>query len=507
MFRKWCRERKLNNGSNLSHVLMDGGVLSVPFDTLDEFYDRYVESVKSGEKVFVVEQKTELYNFFIDIDYKDDRALTVEEVEDVCRIICDKVKNLGGKDALVSVAPPKEAGSKIKTGVHINWPGFVVNQKSAIAVREHVLIALVTAKGGVDWDKVIDQSVYGEIKKDGRKRSRGSGFRMPWSHKIGKHDACEGKGCDECSKGRTTQVAYLPLFRYRQGPVFSMLERVDPQPNVDVLKMATVRTDATTAVVVDSPNRAAREGTFEEMEEVLAGEEITDLEIHDALERKIQTIPGQENATVKKVIKIEDTYLIASDSKYCFNIGRDHGSNHVYFVASNGGLRQKCHCKCETMVGRRVGFCKEFSTEPTVIAWSESLYAKLWPDGLKPQERLEKKKQEVAVDRETKKNVEGIINQFAGHQNTKVTRMQKKGKVWLVFTNTQYCAIRGTNHEAMMQFAIERGSGGSAYVRQDCECARDKKMRSRATKIRLDHGNGNEAYARLFRSSEKNRIM
>jgi len=49
---------------------MDGGVLSIPFDKLREFYDVYVQSVLKGEQVFVVEQKTETYNFFVDIDYQ-----------------------------------------------------------------------------------------------------------------------------------------------------------------------------------------------------------------------------------------------------------------------------------------------------------------------------------------------------------------------------------------------------------------------------------------------------
>ena len=164
MFRAWCRKEKFNNGKALSHVLMDGGCLSVPYNRLGDFYEKYVEAVRSGdEKVFVVEQKTERYNFFVDIDYKDVRALTIEEIEDIARIICDKVGSLGGKDALVSVAPPKGLPSgDVKTGIHINFPGFVVNQPSALAAREHVIVALSTAKGSdVDWEKVVDQAVYG----------------------------------------------------------------------------------------------------------------------------------------------------------------------------------------------------------------------------------------------------------------------------------------------------------------------------------------------------------
>ena len=69
MFRAWCRKEKFNNGKALSHVLMDGGCLSVPYNRLEDFYEKYVEAVRSGdEKVFVVEQKTERYNFFVDIE-------------------------------------------------------------------------------------------------------------------------------------------------------------------------------------------------------------------------------------------------------------------------------------------------------------------------------------------------------------------------------------------------------------------------------------------------------
>ena len=52
----------------------------------------------------------------------------IEEIKDICKIICDKVKRHGGKECLVSVSPPKSAGDLMKTGVHLNWPGFVVDQ-------------------------------------------------------------------------------------------------------------------------------------------------------------------------------------------------------------------------------------------------------------------------------------------------------------------------------------------------------------------------------------------
>jgi len=72
MFKQWCKEQGFLMDSNVSHVLMDGGVLSVPFDRLNDFYEKCVEAIIYGEKIFVVEQKTENYNFFVDLDYKDE---------------------------------------------------------------------------------------------------------------------------------------------------------------------------------------------------------------------------------------------------------------------------------------------------------------------------------------------------------------------------------------------------------------------------------------------------
>jgi hypothetical protein len=118
MFKSWCASQKFNNASNLSHVLLDGGKLSVPFDKLDNFYEKYVEAVKRGDRLYVVEQKTENYNFFVDIDYKNSEALNLDEIKDICKIICDKVKRHGGRDCIISVAPPKPHGDLIKTGIH-----------------------------------------------------------------------------------------------------------------------------------------------------------------------------------------------------------------------------------------------------------------------------------------------------------------------------------------------------------------------------------------------------
>ena len=58
-------------------------------------------------------------------------------------------------------------------------------------------------------------------------------------------------------------------------------------------------------------------------------------------EQQIQTVvPHHSNTKVKKIK--EDTGAICTDGLWCANIGREHQSNHVYFVVRRGCLIQKC---------------------------------------------------------------------------------------------------------------------------------------------------------------------
>jgi hypothetical protein len=352
MFKLWCKDQGFANNSDLSHVLMDGGVLSVPFDRLNDFYEKCVESYISGEKIYVVEQKTENYNFFMDLDYKDDDELTFEQIKSICKVICDKVSKFGGKDALISVAEPKTIGNLIKTGIHINWPGFVVNRSSALTLRDHVINTLNLAYGSRDWKDIVDISVYGNSSRN----TKGSGFRMPWSHKRAKHEACTGQGCEKCNNtGKETQSEYLPVFVYKHGPL-SMLQKTEQKPSVEMLHMATLRTQGTDPVLIEG---AREENTFTNAQ---TKDEFKNQEAVLLVEAFIRKhMEGQSTASVTKMYKHKNQFLVSTTSKYCENLRRAHSSNHIWFHISGDTIAQKCFCNCETMKGRFYGFCKDFS--------------------------------------------------------------------------------------------------------------------------------------------------
>ena len=186
-----------------THVLMDGGILCVPPEETRDFYQACIDLINLGTKLYVVEQKTEVFKFFVDLDYKAKEKLSDDDLLQFCSIIHECVGE--GRCLIAKARPRPIADGLIKSGVHIHWPDVTVTRTQALNLRTKIIANL----GDGPWDTVIDASVYG-----------GSGLRMLWSHK------------------KPTGDPYLP-WRQLGGPEFSK------EPNVDVMELFAVRTDET----------------------------------------------------------------------------------------------------------------------------------------------------------------------------------------------------------------------------------------------------------------------
>lgn len=287
-----------------THLLMDGGILHVPHEEADEFFRTYVQEVLAGNKIYVVEQKTEKFRFFVDLDYKASEKLSEENIENICK----RIHSVVGKGrCCVARARPRPCAEGVKTGVHVHWPDVIVSKGEALALRTRILLALDDAQPNLEWSKIIDASVYG-----------GSGLRMLWSHK------------------KPTGDPYLP-WKTLSGEVFSK----DPDPGI--LELFSIR------AYVDASDPA-----FE-----LGAEESEPIEQY--IREKFE---GQEDARVKRVIRHElNSWYIQSTSRYCERIGGRHKSNHVWFNVRKGYVMvQKCFDEeCKEFSGR------EHNLPPSII--------------------------------------------------------------------------------------------------------------------------------------------
>ena len=264
-----------------THVLMSGGILYVPPEETQDFYREYIQAINLGTKLYVVEQKTDLFKFFVDLDYKAPEKLTDEDLVQFCSIIHKALET--SSQCVIARARPRPVGEGlIKSGVHIHWPNLTVSRTQAMNLRTKIVTSL-TSDFPFDWDKVIDASVYG-----------GSGLRMLWSHK------------------KPTGDPYVP-WRSLEGREFSKA------PDGDTLALFAIRTD----------------------EEVPHTEVLGNMgPLEDFVQKYME---GQSRARVKKVQRHEHNgWFVQTDSKFCERIRTEHKSNHVWFSIHSGRISQRC---------------------------------------------------------------------------------------------------------------------------------------------------------------------
>jgi len=287
---------------------MNGGQLYVPDKDNEAFWRAYLADLASGQKLYIVEQKTEQFRFFVDIDYRAENPLADDDVISLAHKIYDAVAE-GGR-CFISRAPPREEKGLVKSGIHIHWPDLVVGRNDAMALRTQILMQLEEDH----WAETIDASVY-----------RGAGLRCLWSMK------------------KDVKGAYVPWRSVPDGRV------LNAAPCLDALRLFSVRT---TGGEAGRPKMASL---------------TTD---SSRLETFIQNnIEGQENARVRAVRRTKKGegrgMYVETDSKWCERIKGSHKSNHVWFYINGGNIVQKClNEECLEFSGREHFLPPSISNEP-----------------------------------------------------------------------------------------------------------------------------------------------
>jgi hypothetical protein len=285
------------------------------------------------------------------------------------------------------------------------------------------------------WNQIIDCSVYG----DSKKRTKGSGFRIPWSYKKGKHLACGGQGCSGCDdNGKVTELPYVPVFKYVYGPVLCLMNTVsqENEPSIDTLKMSIIRTgDTNVKAVRPLDGKKREEGSFTQTQ---MKDEFDNSEAIAHLETFIRkNLEGQEDARITKVFTHKNHFLVSSSSKYCENIGRSHNSNHIWFHVVGDVIIQKCFCTCETVIGRKNGFCADFRGEQNQLP--ASLVSKLYPNAGPPKRSITPPiKQKLTID-----DAIPVLNEFINKniQAMDITNLSKKKGKYIATTTVPECEL------------------------------------------------------------------
>ena len=321
-------------GSNVpaTHLLMNGGRLTVPDDHSGTFLNIYFNAILRGEKLSIVELKTPLFRLFFDIDARIPCG-AMTDFRPIFAELCDAVHDFWvlneGAKMIVCSAPSKEHpddtkyGNHTKLGFHIYFPSISVNAPIALAFRDTLLQRLESVFPNFclnEWNDVIDQSVFKQ-----------SGLRAVYS--------CKGAHEDR---------AYVPLLYKDHGAGLTMVqETLTPQDKRAFVHECSIRTFNTVLTpCAGGQDTIADQPGVHKVGGIVTGRSVA-LDVYaDVLPKVKEALPKQyENSRFVGIFKADHAVMLRSSSRYCQNVGREHRTSTVYFCVTRRGVCQKCYCR------------------------------------------------------------------------------------------------------------------------------------------------------------------
>lgn len=319
-----------------THVFLDGGKARIPPSAIPSFFKLYTECIKSGVTQYTVERiQTDRFRMFVDLDLQpqiDHRQIA----ELVTKVVSDVLLE---NDQSSSVVACMKRSDETKGGLHLIWEHVLVNADIARMVRKEAINRLVEAEGSIDWPNVYDETVY-----------RGTGLRVIMSMK--KPGAPEGSEYVPCAL-LDCNGAFVQDQVRMDPDLLSWVQRCSVQAPIELSKDVIDLTSSSTSMSQPSKGSSSNRGNYTSSAPDLTTDQENEL---------IDCIPIQyQPCRVTHIHQCGNMYLLATTSRFCANLGRDHNSNHVYFVVNDKGVHQRCHCACNTTSGRRKGLCADFS--------------------------------------------------------------------------------------------------------------------------------------------------
>ena len=308
-FKKECEQmgwwfRSKPEGVPITHTLMDGsGVLVVPLQQRARFYEICMQCLSKREKLFMVEQtkSSDRFRMFLDVDYlttEDQGAVTDETIKRWAMHLYEAFPSLG--PVLVSTCTRKQ-DRNFKNGIHLSWPQVTVTYGSAMNIYKRVMMEMKNFDDSVQWDSVLDKSVFK------------TGLRTIWAWKIKREN-------------KEMVVPYVPRFEVNKD---GLTEISQSKPTASMLERFSILPHG------NEPNHFAGDDT------IISGASVDD----EFVTWIKQVYPKHNISKVEKVIPKKTHWVITTTCKYCEFIGKEHQSNHIWFLVDKESqtIMSKCH--------------------------------------------------------------------------------------------------------------------------------------------------------------------
>jgi hypothetical protein len=389
LFKKECFITKTKNiNKEITHVLLSGGKVSIPFDLQDEFLKIQASIIDLGNQgnLYFSEMKTDVYRYMIDYDFQDEVTITPQKIIDIGKKIQsvlsfflspyqDSYKNR----VIVCCNDAKEKmtdnGEIIyKNGIHFIWPDvFVTNELSMMlrsALVQHFENEGYKRPEYNTWEDIFDLAIY-----------KHAGLRIIGNNKAKKCEECKGKGNDNdciCSG----------IGKFDDGRPYKLLTVIDLNGNIldkeqekleydthELLKQTIIRSDKKLPNIKinkfpewfdteilkthcdERQKKKAKRRKIKEGDNII---EVKTSKIKSKVPRTDQkyidldnylkyAFKNDEHYSDFEIINLYTTkdkkksYIVQANLSYCHNVKREHNSNHIYFIINGRDILQKCH--------------------------------------------------------------------------------------------------------------------------------------------------------------------
>ena len=388
-----CYVKRGDDDQSYTHLLLSGGKLRIDSDKTHDFLKLYSQYLDSKQKLYVIEMKTPIFSFILDLDFFQHIPLNAEIIKNYIETIQKSIWNI-----VISTHTQNEARvvccmtenkkimkndeQFIKTGIHLYWPNIYTTTEIALMLR-NVIIDKLSLQFGErheqnPWSDVIDKTVLER-----------NGLRMIGSRKLSSCSFCKTSNIDRSSckmcygTGKIDEGrAYYP-FMIIDGKGREMKQCLLKlkKNTMKTMEETSIRTEYTQLPKVFDNNIPERYKSkvksskqIEQHKDIhsLTKGKYTNKESvpHDSklfkmCETFIKSNFPQKDYTVIEIFKPakdKKFYIIQTNSKFCMNVGRDHKNNHIFFYLDKSYAYQKCHCTCDTVIGRLNGKCSDYKS-------------------------------------------------------------------------------------------------------------------------------------------------
>ena len=375
----------VNENEKPSHLLLNGYKLFIKNDNLELFNKKYCESILNGEKLYIVECRKDIFKLFFDLDFliseekyeniknnlnqNDNLFLTIFKVinnviytfyeKDYSCIITTADDKIVKKIYNNSENPENIVNKKlIKKGFHLHFPDIVCNKNIALEIRKNCIKNLSEFVNYFEnsLSDIIDEHVFTT-----------SGLRLTGSRKG--HFISQTK--EFIDEGRPYNL-YLVLTNNNIDD--KLFDYFNNNMSELINKTSIISISNDIINIKNNPNLYCDEENDDTMSneenikndnghwERLKKDDIRYIEILRFFNIYIN---NYSNKDIKRIFCSENkaVFILCSLSKYCTNIEKNHNSEHIYFKLTRNGICQKCFCRCDTLDGRKYGYCKDYESK------------------------------------------------------------------------------------------------------------------------------------------------